>query len=228
MLVKKWMSKRLITIHQDDSMQKAIGLMKDHHIRMLPVINKEKLMGVVTDRDLRSASASQATTLDMYELAYLISRIKVKQVMSKNPITVPMDYTVEETAEVLLKNRINGVPVVDLMGKAIGVITQTDILRVLISFTGLTKNSIQFGFVLADQPGSIKAVTDIIRAAGGRISSILGTYENVQEGYRHVYVSAYNLDPAALNDLKSDLGAKTKLLYMVDYCANKREVFALE
>jgi acetoin utilization protein AcuB len=100
---------------------------------MVPVMKNDKLVGVITDRDLRSASASKATSLEIHELAYLLSQIQIKEIMSKNPITVPMDYTIEETAEVLLKNRINGAPVVDNKGKVIGVITQTDILKALIS-----------------------------------------------------------------------------------------------
>lgn len=228
MLVKNWMSKRLITIHQDDSMEGAIRLLTEHRIRMLPVMKNDNLVGVITDRDLRSASASKATTLEVHELFYLISRIKVKEIMSKDPITVPMDYTVEETAQILLDNRINGVPVVDHKGKVIGVITQTDILKVLISLTGLTRDSTQFGFILKDQPGSIKEMTDIIRKSGGRISSILGTYENIPVGYRHVYITSYDLDPSILNDLKDEFGMKAKILYMINHRESRREIFDIK
>ena len=101
MLVKNWMNKRVITIDVDDSMQDAMKLLKEHKIRMLPVMKKGELVGIVTDRDLKRASASDATTLEVHELLYLLSTIKVKEIMTKNPITVPVDYTVEETAEVL-------------------------------------------------------------------------------------------------------------------------------
>ncbi len=112
MLVKNWMSKNVITINVDDSMQEAVNSLKQHDIRMLPVMKKGKLVGIVTDRDLKKASASDATTLDIHELLYLISEIKVQSIMTKDPITVPQDYTVEETAEVLLENKISGAPVV--------------------------------------------------------------------------------------------------------------------
>jgi acetoin utilization protein AcuB len=81
MLVKNWMSKTIITINIDDSMQDAIKLLKENKIRMLPVLKKGKLMGIVTDRDLKRASASDATTLDVHELLYLISKVKVKDIM---------------------------------------------------------------------------------------------------------------------------------------------------
>src|SRR5210317_1239495 len=106
MLVSKWMSKNVITIDVDDSMQEAVKLMKQRDIRMLPVLKKRKLVGVVTDRDLKRASASDATTLDVHELLYLVSKIKVGNIMTKDPITVPQNFTVEETAVVLLKNKI--------------------------------------------------------------------------------------------------------------------------
>jgi acetoin utilization protein AcuB len=123
MLVKNWMSKQTVTIDVDGSMQDAMSLIKKHDIRMLPVMKKGKLVGIITDRDLKRASASDATTLEIHELLYLLSKIKVKDIMTRDPIMVPADFTVEETAEVLLKNKISGAPVVDEAGKVIGMIT---------------------------------------------------------------------------------------------------------
>ena len=131
MLVSNWMSKDVVTVKVDDSMQDAIKLLKQHDIRMLPVMKNEKLVGVVTDRDLKRASASDATTLDIHELLHLISKIKVKDIMTKDPITVPQNYTAEEAAELLLHKKICGTPVIDQSGKVVGIITQTDCLRVL-------------------------------------------------------------------------------------------------
>ncbi len=105
MLVKNWMSKQSVTVDVDGSMQDAMNLIKKHDIRMLPVMKKGKLVGIITDRDLKRASASDATTLEIHELLYLLSKIKIKDIMSRNPITVPVDFTVEETAEVLLRTR---------------------------------------------------------------------------------------------------------------------------
>ena len=85
MLVKHWMSKQVITIDVNDSMNDAIQLLKKHDIKMLPVTKKGKLVGIVTDRDLKKSSASDATSLEIHELLYLISTIKIKDVMSKKP-----------------------------------------------------------------------------------------------------------------------------------------------
>ena len=225
MLVKDWMSQPVITVNEDDSMQDAMSLLKKHKIRMLPVMKKAKLTGVITDRDLKRASASDATSLEIHELLYLLSKIKVKNLMTKKPISVPIDFTVEETAEVLLKHKINGVPVIDKSGKLAGVITQTDLFKVIISLTGVGKRGIQFGFKLEDRPGSIKDVADVIRTYKGRMVSILTSYDGAPEGYRWAYIRVYHIDRSKIENFKADLAEKAPLLYMVDHRENKREIY---
>jgi len=225
MLVSNWMSKNVITVDVDASMQDAMKQMKEKDIRMLPVLKKGQLVGVVTDRDLKRASASDATTLDVHELLYLVSKIKVQNIMTKNPITVPQNFTVEETAEVLLRHKISGAPVVDQNGQLVGTITQTDLFRVLISLTGVGKGGIQFAFQLEDRPGSIKEVADIIRLYGGRMVSILTSYDGVPEGYRKVFIRMHSIERARLQQLKEELSYKAALIYMVDHRENIREIF---
>jgi acetoin utilization protein AcuB len=100
MLVKNWMSKPVVTIDVNSSMQDASHLLKKHHIRMIPVLHHEKLVGIITDRDLKRSSASDATSLDKHELLYLLSKVTAKEIMTKNPICVTPDYTIEETARI--------------------------------------------------------------------------------------------------------------------------------
>jgi len=229
MLVKDWMSKDVVTVDTKASMVDAMNLLKQHGIRMLPVMRAEKLVGVVTDRDLRSASASDASTLEIHELLYLISKIEVKDVMTKNPITVPIDYTMEETAEILLSNKISGVPVVDHDDKVVGVITQSDVFKMLITVTGLTGKGhgtgIQFAFQIEDRPGSIKDLADIIREYNGSIVSILSSYENIPAGYRKVYFRVLDLDREKLPDIIEDFKKISTILYMIDHQSNKREIY---
>lgn len=225
MLVQNWMSKEVLAIDADDSMQNAMKLIKERKIRMLPVMKKGSLVGIVTDRDLKRASASDATTLDVHELLYLVSKIKVKDIMTKDPITVPPDFTVEETAEVLLNNKISGAPVVDQSGKVVGTITQTDLFRLLVSLTGISKRGVQFAVQIEDRPGTIKEVADVIRNNGGRIVSILTSYDGVAEGYRKVYIRAHSIDRSKLKELKDAIGKTASLLYIVDHLENKREIY---
>jgi len=225
LLVENWMNPNVITVDADDSMLDATKLLKEHNIRHLPVLEKGKLVGVITDRDLKRASPSDATALEAHELLYLIANIKVREIMTKNPITVPYNYTIEEAAELLLQARISGMPVVDKDGDVIGTITQTDLFKVLISLTGVGKKGVQFAFLLEDRAGSIKDVADVIRAYGGRMASILSSYEKAPEGHRYVYIRMYDVDREKMPQLKEDLKKKAKVLYIVDSRDNKREIF---
>lgn len=225
MLVKNWMSTNVITVDADASMQDAFKLLKEHNIRMLPVIEKSQLVGVVTDRDLKRASASDATSLDIHELLYLIARIKVNSLMTRNPITVPPDLTAEETAAILMKKKISGAPVVDAEGKVVGVITETDLFRLLISLTGVSSQGVQFAFQIEDRSGSIKELADIIRKFGGRIISILTSYDRVPDGYRKVYIRTFSIDRHKLDAMMRDLSAIALPLYFVDHRENTRKVY---
>jgi acetoin utilization protein AcuB len=225
MLVKDWMSKNVITADVNDSMQEAMNRLKKNDISMLPVMKKGKLVGIVTDRDLKRASASDANTLEVHELLFLITKIKVQDIMTENPVTIPYDFTVEEAAEVLLEKKISGAPVVDGDGKIIGVITKNDLFRVLIALTGVGKRGIQFAFEVEDRPGSIRELADIIRRYGGRMVSILSTYEKVRAGYRKVFIRVYGVERDQLPQLEKELGEKAEYRYLVDHRENRREIF---
>ena len=226
MLVKNWMSKKVITIDIDASMQEAIELLEENNILMLPVMEKSKLVGIITDRDLKRASASDANSLEIYELKYLISEIKVNEMMTKDPVTVPFDYTLEETAEVLLSHKISGAPVVDHEKNVVGVITEKDLFRALMSLASLEKRGIQFAFQIEDRPGSIKEVADIFRKYEGRIASILSSCDSAQPGYRNAYFRVCEADRSKLQQLKTELNRQSKVLYMVDLPENTREIYA--
>ena len=170
MLVENWMNPKVITVDVNDTMLDATKILKEQQIRHLPVLESGKLIGIITDRDLKRASPSDATSLEAHELLYIIANIKVGEIMTKKPITVPYNYTVEEAAELLMNHRISGMPVMDKDGNVVGTITQTDIFKVLLSLTGLAKRGIHFGILLEDRPGSIKEVADVIRKYGGRMT----------------------------------------------------------
>lgn len=224
MLVKNWMSRPVVTIESNQSMQEAIHLLKTHRIGRLPVLEKGKLVGIVTDRDLKRASASDVTTLEIHELMYLMSKIEIKDIMSRKVVSVPVDFTIEETADVLLSNNISGVPVLDAQQSLVGVITHTDLFKVILSLTGIGKRGIQFAFELEDRPGSIMEVAQVIRSFGGRMSSILTTYEHAPQGFRHVYIRAFDLSRKDVAELKRQLKEKAKIMYIVDHRENHREI----
>lgn len=213
MPVKDLMSKDLITVNVDDSIMKASKLMKDNKIQHLPVLKKGRLAGIVSDRDLKEASPSKATALDIHELYYLLDMITVGSVMPSRLFTIAPGDTVEKAAAVMLKHNISALPVVNPEGDLEGIITKGDIFRAFVSISGIFQGEWAMGFELADQPGSIKEVTDIIRAHGGRIASILTGYEWAPPGFRHVYIRARDLtDEKAL---QQEMGGKVKILYFI-------------
>ncbi len=225
MLVKYWMKQKIATVKETDSLQRAIMLMRENQQLMLPVMNNGDLVGVITDRDVKRASASDATALEIHELAYLIARITVADVMTRDVITIPLDYTLEEAAAQLLINNISGAPVVDTTGKLVGIITQREIFLALLSLTGFGKKGIQIAVEVDDRPGSIKEVTDVVRNAGGRLVSLLTSYERVPPGHRRLYVRAWAVDRDRLPSVLEEIKQKAKLLYYVDHRENKREEF---
>jgi acetoin utilization protein AcuB len=213
MLVKGWMTSDILTVDEDTSMMKASQIMKENNIRRLPVMRKGKLVGMVTDRDIKEASPSKATTLDVHELYYLLSELKLKDIMSKGLVTIGPEETVEKAAVKMLEHRISGLPVVNDRGKVVGIITQGDIFKVLVSLTGVYRGGIQFAFNLEDRPGSIKEVADTIRKHGGRMVSILSSYDMCDENCRHVYIRIKDLPEDKLKALTDDLDKNFILLY---------------
>ena len=227
MLVKNWMSTPAITIDAHSSLQDAMDLLKAKKISMLPVVDGNRLVGVVADSDIKKASPSAATSLEIHEMLYLLATVEVKDIMSRNPITVPTDFTIEETAEVLMSNNISGVPVMNPDGSIAGVISHTDLFKVIISLTGVKKKGVQFAFRSRDCEGSILEIAHVIRECGGHIVSILTSYENVPEGYRNIYIRVTDTNPAQLEALTAELEKRFTLLYIVEKTDKGRKISIL-
>jgi CBS domain-containing protein len=119
------MSERLITITPETTFPEAQRLMLENKIRRLPVLQSGKLVGIVTLGDIREAKPSDATTLSIYELNYLMDKLTAKDFMTPNPITIAPDATLGEAARLMVDHRVGGLPVID-HGKLIGIITETD------------------------------------------------------------------------------------------------------
>ena len=130
-LVRDWMSPNPVTVTRQTSLPEARQLMVDNGIRRLPVMEGDQLVGIVTRGDVRGAQASEATSLSIWELNYLIGQLKIEEVMSKKVISISSDTPMREAAKVMLDNKIAGLPVVD-GGKLVGMITESDIFRMLV------------------------------------------------------------------------------------------------
>ena len=216
MLVRKWMSKNPITIDETASLSDAINLLKQHKIRRLPVLKKGKLIGIISDRDLKEASPSKVTSLDIWELHYLMSKIIVKQIMTKNPVTVSPETTLERAAILMFDNKIGGLPVIDKENKLVGILTEQDVFKALINITGARFAANRVSIVIPDTPGSIKEVMDIMRKHNFKYNSILTTHEGVKQGYREVLIR-FQTEEEELEEILKDLKKKyTKVELTVD------------
>lgn len=207
MLVRKWMSKNPIVIEENASLSEAINLLKQHKIRRLPVLKKEELVGIISDRDLKEASPSKVTSLDIWELHYLMSKIKVRTVMTRNPITVSPDTTLERAAILMFDNKIGGLPVIDRDRKLVGILTEQDVFKALINITGARFAANRISIVVSDTPGSIKEVMDIMRKHEFKYNSILSTHEGIPQGYREVLIR-FQAEDEELKKILKDLKSK--------------------
>jgi CBS domain-containing protein len=131
MTVRDWMTPNPITVDPQTPINEAYSIMKKNRIRRLPVVDREKLVGIVTIGDIREASPSDATSLSIWEQNYLLSKLTVGNIMTKNPITVTPDTTIRDAAALMLEHKIGGLPVVE-GGKVVGIITESDIFRLLV------------------------------------------------------------------------------------------------
>ncbi|KAF5052733.1 Inosine-5'-monophosphate dehydrogenase [anaerobic digester metagenome] len=216
MIIKDWMTKDVITVDPETSMMRAAKLMKEKGIRRLPVVDeKGKVVGMLSDRDVKEASPSKATTLDVHELYYLLSEIKVKNIMSPNPLTILDTDTVVKCAAIMHDKKISGLPVLNEQGELVGIMTQNEVYRVLLSITGIYHGGIQIGLKLPDQRGTLKEVLDCLRGHKARVISILTSYDKVEEGYRQVFLRVMDMEKAVLNELKKELGDKYELMFWV-------------
>jgi CBS domain-containing protein len=132
LLVKHWMTSPVYVIQTDTPVADAYNLMMQKNIRRLPVVDGEKLVGIVTLGDLREARPSPASSLSIYELNYLLAKLTVGQVMTHNPFTVRSQTPVLHAARTMLDRKVGGLPVIDEEGRAIGIITESDMFRMLI------------------------------------------------------------------------------------------------
>lgn len=228
MLVSRWMSKDVITIDKRAVISDAIELMRSNKVRFLPVMGKDELVGVLSDGDIDKASAPSATRLEIHKMLYQKSRIKVAEIMTAPAITVSLNHTVEEAANVLLQNRISGAPVIDHHRALRGVITRSDIFRVLIALTAHSKKGIQIGLLARDRRGLFKAVADIVRRYNGCFLNVLTSREAVPEGYRELFIRIHDMDSKQLGRLLAHLATETKLLFWIDHRTGRREIFDLK
>ncbi len=170
MFVGERMSRPVISVTPDTPINDALAMFRKEHIRRAPVMKDGKLVGIVSERDLLNASPSPVTTLSIWEMHYLISKVTIKDVMTKKVITVDQDTPIEEAARIMADKKIGGVPVVS-DGKVVGIITETDLFKILLELMGARQKALRVTATIEDKPGQIARLSKAISQAGGNFIS---------------------------------------------------------
>jgi len=175
MLVRDRMSHPVIFIHPDTSMQEALDIMREEHVRRLPVVNKTgQLVGIVTEADLDKASPSVATTLSVWEIKELVSKVKVEKIMSRDVVTIKDDTPIEEAARIMADGNFSGLPVMQ-DDKLVGLITETDLFKVFLELFAGRESGVRITVEIPREPGQLAKLTKAVFELGGDILA-LGTY----------------------------------------------------
>ncbi len=192
MLVGERMSKPIITVSQDMPINDAINLMKKERIRRAPVVKDGKLVGIVSDKDLLNASPSPVTTLSIWEMNYMLSKITVSEVMTKNVMTVDEDTPIEQAARIMADNKIGGLPVMR-DGNVIGIITETDLFKLFIEMLGARELGVRVTVLIDEKPGMLAKLTKVIAEAGGDFMAF-GMFSGENPTNRIVTFKVRNMD----------------------------------
>jgi len=199
MFVKNKMSKPVISISPEMPIADALVLMKKEKIRRAPVIKDGKLVGIVSDKDLLNASPSPVTTLSIWEMNYLLSKITVSEVMTQNVMTVTEDTPVEQAARIMADNKIGGLPVLK-EGHCVGIITETDLFKVFLDLLGAREIGVRVTIRIEDKTGKLAKVTHEIAQADGSILT-LGQLMDDDNAYRLVTFKVKNLDENKIREI---------------------------
>ncbi len=188
MKIKYYMTKDPITVTPNTLAIEAQKIMQENKIRRLPVIEKGKLVGIVTFRNLIEAAPSSATSLSIYELNYLIMKMKVKDLMKKNVITVSPEDFVADAIALGMKHDIGGFPVVDDHGELVGIVTETEISQSMLQLFGMNAKEEIIHLENVDlQLGTIGKIVSVVEKLGVTIVSIFSSDKRTSD-LKRIYV----------------------------------------
>jgi acetoin utilization protein AcuB len=195
MLVRDLLTPGVITIPPDTTLPDAIRLARERGVRHLPVVEDGKLVGIVSDRDLKQAMASPATSLDVHELKYLLDRLAIGEIMTRTVITVGPMAPVEEAARLMLIERISALPVME-GGRLIGIVTETDVLSLFLRAMGAGEPSSRLDVILDDRPGRLGEVLRTVEATGVTVSSVMTLTDRSGRRQAVIRIATINAEPA--------------------------------
>jgi len=205
MLVGERMTRNPVTITEDTSIDDALHLMRERKVRRFPILDKAgHLVGIVSDKDLLHAAPSPASTLSVYEMHYLLAKLTVKKVMSSPVITVNPDTPVEVAARIMADNKIGGLPVMD-GDKLVGIITETDIFKILLELMGARTPGLRVTVSLPDRKGNLAKLTQALADRGANIISLV-TYGGPTESESLITIKINGVDEPVVREALNQPG----------------------
>ena len=175
MIIERRMTKNPVTIGPDANVVEASELMKKEKVHRLPVLDKDKkLVGVISEKDILYATPSPASSLSIHEMAYLLSKLTVRKLMSKDPVTITKDTTVEEAARLMVDQDLSCLPVVE-GDRLVGIVSKSDMFKILLELFGARHFGVRLSFLVDDKPGTIASISKAVAEAGWDIISF-GTF----------------------------------------------------
>lgn len=204
MFVYQMMTADPITVRPETAATKAAEIMKENKFRRLPVIENGKLAGIITDRDLREVQPSPATTLSVYELNYLLAKIRVGEIMKTNVVTVSDKATIEEAALLMYTHKIGGLVVIDAAGSVVGILTETDIFRCFVDIMGLKEGRLRLTLEFDDRVGVLHQISKVFHDLG--ISIISMASQHLANGKVEMVIRADCQDSEELIRQMADAG----------------------
>lgn len=210
MLVRELMTPNPVTVRPDTSVPDALRLMRERKVRRLPVVDSHgRLVGIVSDKDLLSASPSPATTLAVWEIPELLGKLKVETVMTRDVITVAEKTPLEEAARIMADRKVGGLPVMqgpDL----VGIITETDLFKSLLELLGGRRSGVRVSVTVPAVKGVLAKITTAVFEVGGNIvgigmKGILGSYGDTAEVVLKVQDVERDVLVAALKPVVSEI-----------------------
>jgi len=206
MFVGERMSRPVISVTPDDPINEVLAMFRNEHIRRAPVMKEGKLVGIVSERDLLNASPSSATTLSVWELNYLISKVTVKNVMTKKVMTVDAETPIEEAARIMADKKIGGLPVMSA-GKVVGMITETDLFKILLELMGARQKATRVTVTVPDRPGELAKITRAIANNGGDFVSF-GIFSGPDTNSRVVTFKVQGIKKEKIKEVLGDVVLK--------------------
>jgi acetoin utilization protein AcuB len=197
MFVRDYMTRNPITVTPETTFPQAIKAIRNNKIRHLPVVEDNKLVGLIVENDLLSNQPSQATTLSVFEIYALLDSLLVSKMMSRPVITVEGDCPIEEAARIMVENKISCLPVVD-GNNLVGIITETDIFKSLVMVLGGKERGLRLTLRLPDKVGELAAISAKIAESGGNIVAITSSSHGLEGGLRDVTIKEAGADQEAL------------------------------